>query len=66
MIVCLHKLQASKYHDFGDSNKAHSLLVDSGVLVFFGAVAGFTVIVLSIVLRILSSSDASSESQQNN
>ena len=61
IIVCCHKLQASKYNDFGDSNKARSSLMCSGVLVFVGAVAGLTVIVLFIVLENSSSNDANSE-----
>ena len=34
MIVCLRKLQASNYHEFGDSNKACHSTVCSEVLVF--------------------------------
>ena len=66
MTVFLHKLQASKYHEFGDRDKACSSLVGSGVLVFVGVLAGLTVLVLSIVLETSPSNDTSSESQQNN
>ena len=51
MIVCLCKLQASNYHEFGDSNKACHSTVCSEVLVFVGVLAGLTVLVLFIVLE---------------
>ena len=52
MLHIIDKLQASKYNDFGDSNKARRSLLPSGVLVFVGAVAGFIVLVLVIVSRL--------------